>query len=514
MPPNRDAPAVPATRLACDRCHDHKLRCDRSPITGEPCRRCARVKAECRYGRPRRFGRPRKRKDSPAEDLVAGVPAAAPQEPAATTPPSSLTERDSGAADIDSPTFYEVGASFLGKDAMPLMSGTWDHLPPVLVSSPLNSSPSGTEPSTSAEMLLSEGRLYVEPPAPGEATDWLGTNMAATDIDIDMSLFTDFGHDDLMFTEDGRLPTPPDSPDSASDSTTAPSCSSTLQAFPPHITTPSPLSQPLPLFAGGGGTGQGDDIVDALTQLHLRLHHFSMLSEEPLLDQSEGRCTLIEETIKASQTFIEILCLMCQPGPASPPSPMSPATTTPAPHSSMASCCSLEDVCSPTSPTPPPLAGGGPFTISASASLLTLLCYVRIMQSCRDVLSLLRRVLSPAAVAVGDDAAAAAAALDCLGASLLPQITIGSVRPMSSSPRIQVALLAQLLASLLDEVRACIRQLLAVTATPVVVGGGGGGGKSTDARSTGDLMRLAEEGVWREEAELKGQLLAMTQLMA
>lgn len=137
MPPNRDTPAVPATRLACDRCHDHKLRCDRSPITGEPCRRCARVKAECRYGRPRRFGRPRKRKDSVAEDLAATTPgpagtsAAAPQEPAA-APLRKLVHRDSGVADIDSPAFYEVGDSCLGKDAMSLVSGTCELLPSVV----------------------------------------------------------------------------------------------------------------------------------------------------------------------------------------------------------------------------------------------------------------------------------------------------------------------------------------------------------------------------------------------
>lgn len=320
-------------------------------------------------------------------------------------------------------------------------------------------------------------------------TDWLGANMAANDIDL--SLFTDFESDDFMFTEEGRLPTPPDSPGSDPENTNVAACFSNSNAFPPH-TTPGPLSEV-----------QGDDIIDALTLLHMRLHQISALPKEPLLDRSNGRCTLIEDTIKVSQTFIEILRRMCHLGPASPSSPVSPATTTPGWCSSSSTSCFPEDACSPQAP-----AAGGP-SISASASLLTLLCYMRIIQSCRDVLLLLRCVLSPS------DPAAALPALDSLGASFLPQIMIGSVRPMSSSPRIQVALLAQLLASILDEVRICIGQLVAAAAP----GGGGGGGEGSvsgtaDARPAADLMRLAEEGVWRDEAELKGQLLTMTQLLA
>lgn len=118
MPPNRTTPDVPATRLACDRCHDHKLRCDRSPITGEPCRRCARVKADCKYGRPRRFGRPRKRRDSVKEDSTGACPATpAPLalESAAPPPRELMTRNDSSVAGIDSPAFFEVDDSSFGK---------------------------------------------------------------------------------------------------------------------------------------------------------------------------------------------------------------------------------------------------------------------------------------------------------------------------------------------------------------------------------------------------------------
>lgn len=139
MPPNRNnTPEVPATRLACDRCHDHKLRCDRSPIAGEPCRRCARVKAECRYGRPRRFGRPRKRRDSESvkkEDSITGASPVTPAAPCASesaVPPQELmqNQNDSSvvAGGVDSPSFFEVEDSSFGQQpvTMSMMPGTCD----------------------------------------------------------------------------------------------------------------------------------------------------------------------------------------------------------------------------------------------------------------------------------------------------------------------------------------------------------------------------------------------------
>ncbi|PVH74408.1 hypothetical protein DL98DRAFT_537475 [Cadophora sp. DSE1049] len=48
------------TRMACNRCHSHKLRCTRSTDrTSENCQRCIRANAICVYGMPMRLGRPR-----------------------------------------------------------------------------------------------------------------------------------------------------------------------------------------------------------------------------------------------------------------------------------------------------------------------------------------------------------------------------------------------------------------------------------------------------------------------
>lgn len=359
---------------------------------------------------------------------------------------------------------------------------------------------------SSTEVLMSEGSLY-EPLAPKmvDDTDWLGANMAATDID--MSLFTNFDTDSFVFTDDGRLPTPPDSPDCDSPGNTAgTSCFSNANIFSQPPAPDILFQEP----DQAGDQGQSVDVTDTLTQLQLRLHQISTLPQEPLLDRSNGRCTLIEETITASQTFIEILKRMCESSPASPLSPMTPDMTT-------SSWSPSSDADSPSSAFPSYQQPTGSSAISTSTSLLALVCYVRVIQSFKDVLLLLRRVLNPAEAGVGTSIPA----LDSLSASL-PQIKIGSICP-PSSPRIQVALLAQLLASLLDEVRGCIGQLVAAS--------GGGGCCKSEPGTTGaaspalddkasegsapaaDLMRLAEEGVRRDEAELKRQLLAMTQLL-
>jgi hypothetical protein len=47
------------TRLACNRCHSHKLRCARSGSSSDGCERCLRANVKCVYGTPMRLGRPR-----------------------------------------------------------------------------------------------------------------------------------------------------------------------------------------------------------------------------------------------------------------------------------------------------------------------------------------------------------------------------------------------------------------------------------------------------------------------
>ncbi|CZS89928.1 uncharacterized protein RCO7_02367 [Rhynchosporium graminicola] len=47
------------TRLACNRCHSHKLRCKKPNGSSEDCERCIRANTYCVYGMPMRLGRPR-----------------------------------------------------------------------------------------------------------------------------------------------------------------------------------------------------------------------------------------------------------------------------------------------------------------------------------------------------------------------------------------------------------------------------------------------------------------------
>lgn len=56
--PQTEEPS-PVKRLACDRCHDQKLRCTR-PQEGETCVRCQRAGVLCNVSLAQRTGRPRK----------------------------------------------------------------------------------------------------------------------------------------------------------------------------------------------------------------------------------------------------------------------------------------------------------------------------------------------------------------------------------------------------------------------------------------------------------------------
>jgi hypothetical protein len=56
--------AQPVTRLACNRCHQQKLRCDRSLVPGQPCARCENAQVECIFEPPLRPGRPSTRRKS------------------------------------------------------------------------------------------------------------------------------------------------------------------------------------------------------------------------------------------------------------------------------------------------------------------------------------------------------------------------------------------------------------------------------------------------------------------
>ncbi|EGD92385.1 uncharacterized protein TERG_08601 [Trichophyton rubrum CBS 118892] len=53
-------PETTRLRMACDRCHAHKLRCLRSESTepGSKCERCRRAAVQCIYSPPNRLGRP------------------------------------------------------------------------------------------------------------------------------------------------------------------------------------------------------------------------------------------------------------------------------------------------------------------------------------------------------------------------------------------------------------------------------------------------------------------------
>lgn len=78
-------PIQPVTRLACNRCHQQKLRCHRSPIPGHPCARCENAGVECKFEPPLRPGRPSTRRKSRGKEALSpskSVPESYPVTPA------------------------------------------------------------------------------------------------------------------------------------------------------------------------------------------------------------------------------------------------------------------------------------------------------------------------------------------------------------------------------------------------------------------------------------------------
>lgn len=399
--------------------------------------------------------------------------------------PGQVIHRDSGIADNELSTPYKVEDSYLGE---------------ATTSMPTGSNLSGFN------MLLPEDARCSASLELMDNPDWL--------LDAELAEFVTFTPDDSSLTGNGHPPTPPDSPDYNSSKTTAAPCSSTSDVFCP-LTPRSSTAEP---------RGESDDvhITGALMQLQLRLHEAAKLPIETLLLQPKSQQTLIEETLETSQTFTDLLKLMSQgqsQSQAVHASADSPEPTKSPEISNLTATSrssSWHEVLSPlsTSLSPPP-------AISASASLLTLLCYLGIIKAYENVLRLLRSVLqlpvdnatSPGATNPGSFGAA-----DML---LLPQISIGSIRPLTMAClRTQAAVLALLLSAKFDEVRGGIGQLVAASSplsSPDSVSSAACDGcerpKARPATVATELTSLAGEGLWRAEAKLKRQLVAMTQLL-
>lgn len=404
-----------------------------------------------------------------------------------------VIHRDSDIADNDLSTPYKVEDSYLGEAAIPMLSGlnlpSFDML-----------QPEDARCSASLELV--------------DNPDWL--------LDAEMGQFVTFTPDDSMVTGNGHPPTPPDSPDYNSSKTTAAPCSSTSDVFCP----PTPRSSTVELRR------KSDDvqITGALIRLQLRLHETARLPTEILSLQPKN--TLIEETLEASQTFTDLLRLMSQgqsqsqafhASTDSPEPNTSPNTSNlTATSCSSSSCYEILSTLS-TSSSPPP-------AISASVSLLTLLCYLGIIKAYENVLRLLRSVLKRPVDNATNPGATNPGSFGAADMLLLPQISIGSIHPLAMAcPRTQVAVLALLLAAKFDEVRGGIRQLVAASSalpppspspssSPGSFSSAAGDGcerpKAKPATEATDLTSLAGEGLRRAEAELKRQLVAMTQLLA
>ncbi|GFF47679.1 transcription factor ACEII [Aspergillus udagawae] len=69
MDASSTTPSRPVTRLACNRCHQQKLRCHRSLIPGQPCARCANARVQCIFEPPLRPGRPSTRRKSHSKGM-------------------------------------------------------------------------------------------------------------------------------------------------------------------------------------------------------------------------------------------------------------------------------------------------------------------------------------------------------------------------------------------------------------------------------------------------------------
>ncbi|EFR01312.1 hypothetical protein MGYG_04319 [Nannizzia gypsea CBS 118893] len=144
-------PETTRLRMACDRCHAHKLRCLRSETTepGGKCERCRRAAVQCVYSPPNRLGRPARSQSGSGTAAKSGTAATANTSskesqssphnsgvwlsPKSTRPPSPITYQDipTRGSSMDIPadengTFEDLhisGSQFKLDMMLPLVSG-------------------------------------------------------------------------------------------------------------------------------------------------------------------------------------------------------------------------------------------------------------------------------------------------------------------------------------------------------------------------------------------------------
>ncbi|KAJ2905399.1 hypothetical protein MKZ38_005497 [Zalerion maritima] len=488
-------------RLACDRCHSQKLRCERNPRASgdDPCQRCARAKAQCRYGPPLRIGRPStKRRHSQTESPTQAPSPAVTNQTDGPEPGSSSASSTRETAFVPNavggtPQFFGTELDF-DQLLCPLdtVNVTGDNPLDTDMYTTIPGNQSSVPAPTIAESQIHSPFVHHASLTKQQDTDVHGASVAPEATLVPQPASYEFLRDTVQqhhASESHHMlgPSPPPLPEASS------------------TTGLKPMTKSLGTAPDGNTHAQTGDPLYGLTQLQLELYQLSSLR---LASEWHHSSEIIEGTIRLCKSFSDILSTIHANSNSDYTKRQGMGPVTP-------DSWSIQELLTPW-PSPPNSAPARPAAkIDMSSIMLVLTCYMKLLEGCKEVVLLLRRLLSSDSHISGS-----CHELSAEQEIPLPQIHIGCFHS-PTSPRLRAKLLTQLVEHMIDEMRSRIRQVvLAGSKTEGCGPGGGGGGghplpstRCGSAEKASRLMQMIEEMVGPEERNVRQSLTATMQAL-
>ncbi|KAL6231004.1 hypothetical protein BDW75DRAFT_54637 [Aspergillus navahoensis] len=342
MDPSSIWASQPVTRLACNRCHQQKLRCHRSPVPGQPCARCENAQVQCIFEPPLRPGRPSTRRKSRTKrpSSPKNVP------PSSSGNPSNQHEDDAPTSTLPGPDLSQLDELLFDADATgyPISSRDRDQ----------SSTYSFPEPSPDDPFFSLGSRTPLNINVLAEKSpDWLETTSVSTHS------FAPKPHPSTCSQQEEAMQIlPPTSCEVTNrPPTAAPSLSSSSSAST-FASSPGPAAQSVSFYR--------------LFELSMTLHEYSQALDASATESSEATRTLqvvdppptIDQILAVTQSLTDLLAPFssCNHKQSQP---IDPLLQTPGSHSSSSI----------------PAAPDG------ATALLILSCYLRLLHLYNTALS-------------------------------------------------------------------------------------------------------------------------------
>lgn len=411
-------------RLSCDRCHKRKQRCTRASAEENSCRRCKEAGEKCVFSPPLRLGRPSKRKkqESKQEEINYNAPdnnflAISNQDVTRTIAAiaaSRTTTQDESSSPLESsPAFSMSGLREMTK------------------SPPAEQNDLTCTAAAINHNVVAAAAFKVWPLSLDQYND---PAMSITTPGLFCGSSLNYNNETWSDLLDDKAHSEPSS------SSHIDSLDSSLIAIPGASTSDSIL----------GSIDHEPAIIDPvslLSQIQLRLHGIQMRRPP----QAAELQVIMNQTVQIAQEFIEVLNQILSPctvnsSPASIQQRQhTPPATSPASNASISSNEETTFHIEWTSKQPMHQQQCAPGTIDTIEVRLALICYIQILRSYKNLVHMLvnSAIMTEAQQGNSPD--------------FVP-VQIGTLHTVVS-PRLQVALLVQLISQHTDDIRYKTRQL-------------------------------------------------------